>query len=170
RLRDMTSAHATQTGTVMGTPAFMAPEHALAKNEEIDAQTDLWAVGATMFTLATGLLVHEADNTQQILVKAATSPARPFAGVMPGVPDALAVVIDKALAFDKPKRWLNATEMQTALRPAAREAFDVVPTAQVLSEMLDELGAHVKTAAFGAAEPPPAKVAEVKPSPVSIEV
>ncbi len=170
RLRDMTNAHATQTGMVMGTPAFMAPEHALAKNEEIDAQTDLWAVGATMFTLATGLLVHEADNTQQILVKAATSPARPFAGVMPGVPDALAVVVDKSLAFDKPKRWLNATEMQTALRAAAREAFEVVPTAQVLSEMLDELGAHEKTAAFAAAEPPPAKAADVKPSPVSVEV
>src|SRR5450432_620380 len=65
RLRDMTNAQATQTGMVMGTPAFMAPEHALAKTDEIDAQTDLWAVGATLLTLATGRLVHEADNAKQ---------------------------------------------------------------------------------------------------------
>jgi serine/threonine protein kinase len=171
RLRDLTSPHATQTGTVMGTPAFMAPEHALAKTEEIDAQTDLWAVGATMFTLATGLLVHEGDNTQQILVKAATAPARPFAGVMSGAPRVVADVIDKALAFDKVKRWANATEMQKALTAAAREAYEVVPTAPVLSEMLDELGAHEKTSAFAEMAPPPADAVVPRSSPqVSLDI
>ena len=96
RLRDVASAKATQTGMVMGTPAFMAPEHALAKTEMIDHQTDLWAVGATMFTLATGKLVHEADNAQQILVKAATTPARPLRTVLPEVPEVLCEVVDRA--------------------------------------------------------------------------
>ncbi len=164
RLRDMTNANATQTGMVMGTPAFMAPEHALAKTDEIDAQTDLWAVGATMFTLATGLLVHEAANTQQILVKAATVAARRFVGVMPTAPEVVAAVIDKALAFDKSNRWVNATEMQKALREAAREAYGVVPTAPVLSELLDELGAHEKRSAFGETVPPPAGVIDHPPS------
>ena len=41
----------------------MAPEQALAELSQIDAQTDLWSVGgATMFTLLSGRLVHEAPN------------------------------------------------------------------------------------------------------------
>src|SRR5580698_885139 len=145
RLRDMAGAHTTQTGMVMGTPAFMAPEHAMAKTAEIDAQTDVWAVGATMFTLATGHLVHEAENTQQLLVRAATTPARPIASLMPSVPKGLGEVIDRALAFEKRDRWPSAATMQTALREAALDAFDIVPVAAVLAGMLDELVDHEKT-------------------------
>jgi serine/threonine-protein kinase len=157
RLRDMAHSHTTQTGMVLGTPAFMAPEHAMAKSDEIDAQTDLWAVGATLFTLASGELVHEAENTQMLLVKAATVPARSLAKLMPAAPPALIAVIDRALAFEKSDRWANATAMQTALREASRTAFNVVPTAAVLVELLDEVGEHEKTNVLGATDPPPAE-------------
>ena len=144
RLRDMASVKTTQTGMVMGTPAFMAPEHAMAKTDEIDAQTDVWAAGATMFTLATGQLVHEAENTQMLLVKAATQPARKVSSLMPSMPPVLGEVIDRALAFDKKSRWASAAAMQTALREAAREAFEIVPVASVLAEMLEGLRASEK--------------------------
>jgi eukaryotic-like serine/threonine-protein kinase len=157
RLRDMAHTHTTQTGMVLGTPAFMAPEHAMAKSDEIDAQTDLWAVGATLFTLATGELVHEAENTQMLLVKAATVPARSLAKLMPTAPPALIAVVDRALAFEKSDRWANATAMQTALREASRTAFNVVPTAAVLVELLDEVGEHEKTNVLGATDPPSAE-------------
>src|SRR5580658_10205645 len=55
----------TRAGTVMGTPAFMAPEQARARWDEVDARTDLWAVGATMFTLVSGRYVHEAPSSQE---------------------------------------------------------------------------------------------------------
>jgi serine/threonine protein kinase len=145
RLRDVASAKATQTGMVMGTPAFMAPEHALAKTESIDAQTDLWAVGATMFTLVTGQLVHEAENAQQILVKAATMPARPLATLLPKAPEMICEIVDRALAFNKADRWPNATAMQKALRTAAEQAFNEAPNPARLSEMLDEMVEHEKT-------------------------
>jgi serine/threonine-protein kinase len=55
RLRDASGAEgATQTGRMIGTPAFMPPEQALGRSRQIDGQTDLWAVGATMFTLVSG--------------------------------------------------------------------------------------------------------------------
>ncbi|MCU0657900.1 MAG: serine/threonine protein kinase [Polyangiaceae bacterium] len=50
RLRD-NSASATRTGMTMGTPAFMAPEQALGQSERIGPPSDLWAVGATLFSL-----------------------------------------------------------------------------------------------------------------------
>jgi serine/threonine-protein kinase len=156
RLRDMAGAHTTQTGMVMGTPAFMAPEHAMAKTDEIDAQTDVWAVGATMFTLATGKLVHEADNTQQLLIKAATTPARSIASMMPTMPKRLSEVIDRALAFEKSKRWPSAITMQKALREASREAFDSVPVASVLAQMLDEVAEHERLHAQAPTHPPEA--------------
>jgi serine/threonine protein kinase len=169
RLRDMTGPQTTQTGMVMGTPAFMAPEHAMAKTDEIDAQTDVWAVGATMFTLATGKLVHEADNTQQLLIKAATTPARPVASLMPAMPKGLSEVIDRALAFDKKKRWPSAAAMQTALREAARDAFQTVPVASVLAEMLDELVEQDRTHVHAPTELPP-EPAVLKPIVDSDEI
>lgn len=86
RLHDETShaQHATQTGMMLGTPAFMAPEQALAEPGKIDAQTDLWAVGATLFTLLSGALVHEGQNASQLMTRAATCKARSLATVAPG--------------------------------------------------------------------------------------
>jgi serine/threonine protein kinase len=156
RLRDVAAVSTTQTGMVMGTPAFMAPEQALAKADEIDAQTDLWATGATLYTLASGQMVHQGVNAQQILVRAATTPARSLAAVMPEAPSALRAVIDRALAFEKSKRWSNAAEMRGALGVASREAFDAVPTPAAMAAVLADLRANEKTAVQ-----PPTEVPDV---------
>jgi serine/threonine-protein kinase len=121
-LDDTGSSNATATGTMMGTPAFMAPEQALAKASEVDGRTDLWAVGASMFTLLTGEFVHTGENAPQLLVNAATKPARSLASLAPDVPAPVAAVIDRALAFDKAERWPTAIAMRDALRAACVEA------------------------------------------------
>src|SRR5579883_2958914 len=72
---------ATRAGMVMGTPAFMAPEQARARWDEVDARTDLWAVGATMFTLVSGHYVHDAPSANEQLIASATTPARGLASV-----------------------------------------------------------------------------------------
>ena len=56
-----------------GTPAFMAPEQARGRSAAIGAATDIWAAGATLFTLLSGANVHEADTAQMIMIQAATS-------------------------------------------------------------------------------------------------
>jgi len=109
------AATATKTGQMIGTPAFMPPEQALSKPKEIDAQSDLWAVGATMFTLMSGELVHVAESTSEHLVKAATLHARSLARVLPGVPANVESLCGRALAFDKSQRWASATEMRREL-------------------------------------------------------
>jgi serine/threonine-protein kinase len=137
RIRDVaTSSQATQTGAMLGTPAYMAPEQALGRTNEVDAQTDLWAVGATLFALAAGRFVHDGDTPQAMLVDAATKPARSLAKVATA-PPSFVRVIDRALAFDKAARWKNAIEKRDALRSAHREAFHAELSAAPLRALCD---------------------------------
>jgi len=85
-------------GGIMGTPAYLPPEQARGRWDDIDARTDLWALGATMFTLASGRIVHDAGTLNEMLVAAITRPAPPLASVLPGAPAAFAAVVDRALA------------------------------------------------------------------------
>jgi eukaryotic-like serine/threonine-protein kinase len=117
RVRD-SSPIRTGAGLVFGTPAFMAPEQALGKTGEIDALSDLWAVGATAFTLLTGRLVHEASTPEEMLVLSATRSVPAMASVVRDVPPIVAEVFDRALAFDKAERWPSARSMRTALAHA----------------------------------------------------
>ncbi len=122
RLRDgFTSA--VKTSAMMGTPAFMPPEQALGRMEEVDALSDVWAVGATMFNLISGQLVHEAETPNELLILAATAPARSLSEVARDVPLALVEVVDRALAVEKAKRWSGARAMQHALRQVATEVL-----------------------------------------------
>jgi serine/threonine-protein kinase len=140
RVRDLAAGRSTQTGLTMGTPAYMSPEHARAKPEEIDARTDLWAVGATIFTLASGKTVHAAENAQALLVVAATMRARPLAEVLPDAPKAFCRIVDRALEFDRAHRWPDAKAMRDALLAAWAECFGEAPTPAMLAEHFRELG------------------------------
>jgi serine/threonine-protein kinase len=114
RLREA-SASTTRTGHVMGSPAFMPPEQALGRFREVDAVSDVWAVGATAFTLLSGRFVHQGETPEEMLVLGATLPAPPLASVVPGVPPELAAIVDRALAFQKRDRWQSAGAMREAL-------------------------------------------------------
>jgi eukaryotic-like serine/threonine-protein kinase len=124
RLREASRPEgATQTGRMIGTPAFMPPEQALGRSRQIDGQTDLWAVGATMFTLVSGRYVHEAETMEEMLVRAGSRPARSVSSVLPGLPAPIGSIIDRALAFEKQERWPHARAMEQALEDAYHRVF-----------------------------------------------
>jgi serine/threonine-protein kinase len=114
-LEEDASRVVTKSGAALGTPAFMPPEQARGRWDEIDGRTDVWAVGATMFTLLSGRFVHEAETTNELLIAAATQPAISLARVLPEIDAALATVVDKALAFDKKERFASAVAMRDAV-------------------------------------------------------
>jgi serine/threonine-protein kinase len=108
--------HTTQSGATLGTPAFMPPEQARGRWEQLDARADLWAVGATMFVLLSGRNVHEAETLNEELLAAMTIPAPTLGCFASQLPKALIELVDKALAFEREDRWSSAREMQSAVR------------------------------------------------------
>jgi eukaryotic-like serine/threonine-protein kinase len=106
----------TEVGTLLGTPSFMPPEQARSRWEEVDAQSDLYAVGATMFTLLTGRFVREAETLTEQLALAIHEPAPKLASVDPSLDPSLCALVDKALAYEKRDRFADARSMQLELR------------------------------------------------------
>jgi serine/threonine protein kinase len=139
---------ATGTGVLLGTPAFMAPEQARGRANDIDGQTDVWAVGATFFTILTGEFVHQSDNPRELLIRAATEPARRLQSVGKGVPAPISQVVDRALAFEKRARWASARSMREALNNACRQSFGTpVQRIKLESIVFDSGGAADKARA-----------------------
>ncbi|HVJ89464.1 MAG TPA: protein kinase [Labilithrix sp.] len=129
----------TGVGMVLGTPAFMPPEQALGRREEVDARSDIWSLGATLFTALTGEAVHAGRDAKAKLIATARTRARPLNSVAPDVPRAVAAAIDRALAFDKVERWEDANAMREALRWARMAMGDAGP-ATVIEAAPETLG------------------------------
>lgn len=140
RLREGDGAK-TETGTTLGTPLFMPPEQASGRSRDVDARTDLWAVGATMFSLLSGHYVHDGENAAQVLIAVATTPAKSLASVMPDMPAEVVAIVDKALAFHNEDRWESAIAMRNALLTAQANLG--------LSTVREFLGRVVRTTAPG---------------------
>jgi serine/threonine-protein kinase len=156
RLRDASASDAvTKAGTAFGTPAYMGPEQALGKVSEVDPRTDIWAVGATMFTLLTGREVHVAETVQHAMVLAATEKAPPFASIDPNAPPQVAAIIDRALAFSKGDRWPTAREMRDAVLAAQRELFGDASGTEALVALLPPPAPEPEVSAASVLPPPP---------------
>jgi eukaryotic-like serine/threonine-protein kinase len=137
--------------TTLGTPGFMAPERALGRSDDVDHQTDLWAVGATLFRLLTGRNVHEVVTPDEQMLTAATKPAPRLQSILPQASGQLAAVVDRALAFAKSDRWPDARHMQSAILPLLIGEGESIPPVQPPAPLDAESAAG---AAHSAARPP----------------
>lgn len=111
----------TAAGMMLGTPHFMAPEHASGHWDEVDIQSDLWSVGATLFKLLTGRHVHERRTHEAVLGAAMTSAAPRLADVCVGMRASVCRVVDGSLSFAKRDRFASALSMQAVLREARED-------------------------------------------------
>jgi eukaryotic-like serine/threonine-protein kinase len=112
----------TLTGTTMGTVGYMPPEQARGQSTEIDARSDLWAVGATLYTLLTGRVLHEAPGTNEGLLEAMTTPVPPMRELAPSLPPPVCSVLDVALSFKKEGRYPGCRAMAEAMVAARGSA------------------------------------------------
>lgn len=107
----------TQTGAVLGTPLFMAPEQIMSP-QAIDHRIDLYATGVMLYQMLSGRLPYEGTNTAELIVKACTTPPVPLRDVARDLPPALVEVVEKAMARDASARWQSTAEFTRSLRAA----------------------------------------------------
>jgi eukaryotic-like serine/threonine-protein kinase len=103
----------TQTGIVLGTPAYMSPEQ--AKGEELDARSDLFSLGIIFYELLTNNSPYKAETALEALYKRTTEPVRPPIEIAPEIPKPLSDIAVHCLEIDKDKRYASATEIVSDL-------------------------------------------------------
>jgi serine/threonine protein kinase len=106
----------TKKGTALGTPAYMAPEQALGKQEQVDERTDIFGVGATLFALLAGQPLFDIGTADAALVQAATSRPDSLADHAPHLPDAVIEFVDRSISWERGDRYQSAAEMRQAAR------------------------------------------------------
>jgi len=115
KMDECLGASLTQTGAVLGTPAYMSPEQ--ARGDKIDFRTDVYSLGAVLYRLATGVRPFEGVEAAATISALLTStPTRPRA-IDPGLPEGLEVVIQKAMAERPAERYGAMAELDAALAP-----------------------------------------------------
>ena len=104
----------TRTGDFSGTPLYMSPEQ--ASGGLVDHRTDLFSLGAILYTMCTGRPPFRADNPLATLKRICEDTPRPIERVNPEVPDWLSAIVDRLLAKSPADRFQTAAEVATLLQ------------------------------------------------------
>lgn len=134
--RALASPHSVTSG-LLGTPAYMPPEQARGRWDMVDCRSDIWSLGAVLFTLLSGEHVHPAQTSNEQLGLAMTCPARDLREVLPALDPRMLRAIGRALAYDREDRFNSAADFQAAL--CGSDSKDD-QTAEDLNATVRELG------------------------------
>lgn len=109
-------ARISHAGVVLGTPSYMAPEQALGR--EVDARTDLYALGVLLYELTTGRVPFKGDDPLTVLSQHVHAPVVPPRVLRPDLPRGLELLILRLLEKNPEARFQTAAETASALRRA----------------------------------------------------
>ncbi len=101
----------TEPGMALGTPAYMSPEQAAGHLDRLGPASDIYSLGATLYTLLTGQSPIRGRNTAEILRKAQQGDWRPPREVCWQIPAALDAICCKAMALDPERRYDSALKL-----------------------------------------------------------
>jgi eukaryotic-like serine/threonine-protein kinase len=135
-----TDSHLTETGTTLGTPAYMSPEQA-AGERTIDHRSDIYSLGCVIYEALAGEPPFTGPTAQAIIARRFTEAPRPLRQVRETVPEAIEAAVAKALAKSPADRFGSAAELaralaegmtgsRTAEAPRAAPAAAVAPAAE----------------------------------------
>lgn len=109
-LRDL-DARTSRSGHVLGTPETMAPEQAEGRVHDVDARTDVWGLGATLYRVLGGEPPFRGDDVVAVLRAIVESEPRRLRALRPQIPRDLENVVTKCLAKAKDQRYASAAAL-----------------------------------------------------------
>jgi serine/threonine-protein kinase len=122
----------TRTGSVMGTPYYMAPEQARgAKN--LDARLDVYAAGVILYEAATGRVPFDGETFNELLIKIVTEDSPPVRSVVPDLDAGLAEIIDRARQKNPDQRFASARDFRDALARWSEGARNALATGATIA-------------------------------------
>ena len=99
----------TQTGMMVGTMEYMSPEQATGL--ELDATSDIYAVGLIAYEMLTGKMPYAADSAVASLLKRSQERAKPMIDVDSSIPRDLSTIVSRCIEPDRKKRYQNTAEL-----------------------------------------------------------
>ena len=142
----------TQTGTALGSPKYMSPEH--VSGIGLDGRADIFSLAVVLYEMLTGRnpFVRDSDTTPlPVMHRISVEPHRPLRELDPAIPPALERIVARALAKKPQDRYARAADMADELRKAARDATAVghsydktVKVDAVRNQLIDDLDTFVE--------------------------
>ena len=109
----LASSSMTSTGSILGTPSYMAPEQ--ITEGKTSAATDIFAVGGVLYQILAQMKPFDAPTLQNLFFKIITEHPRPVSELMPGLPPTLDRIVRKAMAKEPAERYASALDMANDL-------------------------------------------------------
>ncbi len=128
-----TDSARTKTSALMGSPLYMSPEQ-MTSSRDVDARSDVWALGVILFELVTGEPPFNGETLPQVCGLVLQGPTPSLLERVPDLPPALEAVIQRCLAKSPAERYPSVAELAHALLPFAprRAAVSVERISRVL--------------------------------------
>ncbi|WP_155798418.1 serine/threonine-protein kinase, partial [Sorangium cellulosum] len=114
------NAKLTASSVVLGSPRYMSPEH-IRSTRTVDARSDIWALGMTLYQLVTGRLPFETESVSALFVSIVTDPPVPPRAHRPEIPIELEYVILMCLEKNPDRRPQTVAELVALLEPLGSE-------------------------------------------------
>jgi serine/threonine-protein kinase len=121
----------TKTAAVMGSPLYMSPEQMRA-SRNVDARTDVWSLGVTLYQLLTGRVPFFAESPMELGAKVLHEEPEPLHRVRRDVPPAVDAVVMQCLAKDPASRLPTARDLSSALEKSLTSSLPPSAALRVL--------------------------------------